>query len=137
MGRRGYLLVIALLAASCGVVARADPAAGGHHPDNPRQCFWVHGRLFAANGAPTLRIWLTGTKRILGVKLDAATDAAIGDLPASIRPLLGADAFQVDVDGDFQVCPLSADRPGRMRLVRMIAARRLITRPVVAGDQSD
>ncbi len=36
-------------------------------PDIVGVCFTVHGRLSAWNGAPTMRIWRIGTKRILGV----------------------------------------------------------------------
>ena len=130
-------MVIALLAASSGLVARADPAAGGHHPDNPRPCFWVHGRLSAANGAPTFRIWRIGTKRILGVVDANGGSESAAVLPDSVRALVTPDAFQVLVYGDFRVCPLAADRPVRMRPVRVIEARRLTARRVVAGDPPD
>jgi hypothetical protein len=39
-------------------------------PDIIDACFNVHGRLSAWNGSPTMRIWRTGTKRILGVRDD-------------------------------------------------------------------
>jgi hypothetical protein len=88
-------------------------------------CFRVHGRLFAANGNPTFRIAPAGTRRILGVH---QSDDGADVLPPSVRRLVEPDAFRVDVLGDFQVCPLAPDRPGRMRPVRLEAGRNLWVR---------
>jgi hypothetical protein len=113
----GRLIALALSAAvSAGAAAAAPPAAG--------PCFWVHGRLFAANGAPTFRIWPIGSKHILGV--GGGEDPA---LPAPVRALTRPDAFKVDLYGDFRACPLTPGRPGRMQMVRIKAARRLVARP--------
>ena len=110
----GRLVALALFAAvSAGAAAAAPPAAG--------PCFWVHGRLFAANGNPTFRVWPIGSKRILGV--GGGEDPA---LPAPVSALTQPDAFKVDLYGDFRVCPLTRDRPGWMRMVRINAVRRLL-----------
>ena len=68
---------------------------------------------------------MRGTRRILGVKKSPDADAAIDDLPAEVRARVGDDAFQVELSGDFEVCPLAKDRPGHMRPVLLRAARRL------------
>ena len=108
------------LFAALALAGPADAAPGG--------CFWVHGRLSAYNGTPTFRIWPRGTRRLLGV-VDAAggseTDAV---LPPTVRARVLPDAFAVSVSGDFQVCPLEPDRPGRMRRVQLCDARRLVVR---------
>ena len=137
MRRRAPLLALILLAAAFAVTARADPVLSGRRADAPGRCFWVHGRLFAANGAPTFRIRRAGSKRILGVKASEDVDAAIDDLPEPVRALVSPDAFQVDVEGDFRVCPLMKDRPGRMRLVRIDQAIHLVKRPAASRGRSN
>ena len=84
-------------------------------------CFWIHGRLSAWNGAPTFRIWRIGTSRILGVKGDL--------LPPALRTRLPADSFKANLIGDFRVCPISHDRPGRMRMITIADARHLVAEP--------
>ena len=79
-------------------------------------CFTVRGRLYVANGAPSVRIWRVGTKRILGVHDGAGSAESDSILPQSIRTLLG-DAFGVEVYGNYQVCPLKPEHPGRMQPV--------------------
>jgi hypothetical protein len=75
----GRVLIAALLAAAIALVAMKAESWAGPIPAGP--CFWIHGRLFAANGAPTFRISWAGAKRILGVKAAEGADAAINDLP--------------------------------------------------------
>ena len=121
MRRLGAPVIIALFAIACAEPAAGRQAAGA--------CFWLHGRLFAANGNPTFRIWRIGTRRGLGVNLGAHASAAIGDLPGSVRALIPGGDVQVDIYGDYQVCPLTRGRQGWMRFVRIVQARRLIARP--------
>ena len=135
MRRSERLLALALTATLVSAVG-AQPVSSGDLPNQTAGCFWVHGRLFAANGAPTFRILWSGTKRILGVRANDGSDAAIGDLPEAIGALVSPDAFQVDVDGDYRVCPLTKDRPGRMRFVRIDQARHLVARPAAAQRRS-
>jgi len=124
--RFGPLLLLALIA---GTVVLAGSAQAG------AACFWIHGRLSAANGSPTFRLWRIGARRILGVRDGEDESAAM--LPAPVRALVTPDAFQVDVFGDFQVCPQTPERPGRMRMVRIAGARRLIARPSTAPRGAD
>jgi hypothetical protein len=112
--RRGAAILLIALAISSA--SEAEPAA----------CVWVHGRLFAANGNPTFRIAPAGTRRILGVR---QSDDGADALPPDVRRQVAPDAFQVDVLGDFRVCPLA---PGRMRPVRLEAGRNLASRPAKA-----
>ena len=81
--------------------------------------FQVHGRLSLYNGNPGFRIWIVGTKRILGV----------AESPPE-EPLMPAELFELArenlVFGDFTVVPLTKDEPGVMRRVRVIRAERLV-----------
>ncbi len=106
-------------------VVAASPALAGESG-----CRTVHGRMSLANGTPSVRIWVIGSHRMLGV---IQQDEAFTDLPANIRQLWSAhgdDAmWSSDLFGDFRVCPLRADRPGHMQPVRLEAASNLRLRP--------
>jgi len=71
-------------------------------------CFKVRGRLSNWNGNPTQRIWIVGTKRVLGVREDT-------DLPKALADKMG-DFDDVAV-GDFEVCPLTREQAGKMQVV--------------------
>jgi len=78
----------------------------------------VHGRMSVANGTPSVRIWVIGTHRVLGV---VQQDETFEDLPANIRHLWAAhgdDAmWSSSIFGDFRVCPLTKSKPGWMQFV--------------------
>lgn len=71
-------------------------------------CFVVHGRLSNWNGNPTQRIWIVGTKRMLGVREDT-------DLPKALGDKMGN--FEDVAVGDFEICPLTLEHKGRMQIV--------------------
>jgi hypothetical protein len=103
-----YLVVLALLLSaslfaddSVNPACKADPRIVG-------ACFKVHGRLSTWNGNPTGRIWIIGTKRILGVRDDIRYPVALGNR-------LGH--FDDVATGNFEVCPLTREQKGRMRIV--------------------
>jgi len=93
-------------------------------------CRTVHGRMSLFNGTPSVRIWVIGSHRMLGVIQAHETFA---DLPANVRQLWSAhgdDAmWSSDLFGDFRVCPLTRDRPGHMQPVRLEEAANLRLRP--------
>ncbi len=102
---------IGLLALMCGLPVAADPLPGrkANYP-----CFTVRGRLVVGNGTPSVRIWIVGTRRMLGV-LNARGDAeGEGLMPPEVAGRVGP-AGDRRVFGDYRVCPLGPDRPGRMR----------------------
>lgn len=70
-------------------------------------CFMVHGRLSFWNGAPSARIWRIGTHRMLGIHND--------ELPSALRQRM--PDFDVELWGDFQVCPITREQPGHMQFV--------------------
>jgi hypothetical protein len=75
-------------------------------PDITGACFNVYGRLSIWNGAPSLRIWRIGTKRILGVQNET--------LPEGVANRMD---FGVEATGDFEVCPFTEERAGEMQMV--------------------
>ncbi|WP_144034436.1 hypothetical protein [Sphingomonas sp. IBVSS2] len=91
----------------------------------PTLCRTVHGRLFASNGNPAARIWVVGTKRILGI--DADEDLSLDQLPANVRRLWlpTGNLFNASVYGDFRVCARKPQRPGVMQRVIVTRASRL------------
>lgn len=82
-------------------------------PDIVGTCFTFRGRLSAWNGAPALRIWRVGTRRILGVSDDQP-------LPADLQKHMDWD---VEAWGDFTVCPFTHERPGVMQSVCVESSR--------------
>ena len=91
-------------------------------PDLAGACFSFRGRLTAWNGNPTFRIWRIGTKRMLGVT-DHLFPADEVVLPESLD---GKVSFDVEAYGDFLVCPLTTDTPGKMQMVCVESASDLI-----------
>jgi hypothetical protein len=70
-------------------------------------CYTVHGRLNNWNGNPTRRIWITGTKRMLGLR-----DGT--ELPVALqKPLTD---FDHEVYGDFEFCPFTPQKSGVMQV---------------------
>jgi len=109
--------------------ATAEETACAASPARVGECFTVHGRLTACGGVPTVRIWVIGTKRILGVV--AANSHPAGDhlLPPSLEETMFSEPpCSKAAYGDFTICPLSPDRPGVMRMVCMTGARNLVFR---------
>jgi len=85
-------------------------------PDIVAACFSVHGRLSAYNGTPTLRMWRIGTDRMLGVRDEFP-------LPESLEPRVNWD---VNVYGDYVVCPLTHQRGGEMQVVCVESANHVV-----------
>ncbi len=95
--------------------AAASQNQASHYP-----CFKHHGRLVSySSGSPSLRIWLIGTKRVVGLE-----DFTI---PSVIEPYLDATSPDYSfIYGDFELCPVEPDKPGHMRRVRMVGAQNLV-----------
>jgi hypothetical protein len=108
-----------VIAALAALALAAQAPAGG--------CTTVHGRMQAWNGAPAVRISVTGTKRVLGV---VQPNESFDDLPAEIRRAWTSGGAGPEVGvalvGDFEVCAETPSRPGRMQMVRVVGGRRLV-----------
>jgi hypothetical protein len=79
----------------------------------------VHGRLRYFNGNPTARIWIVGTRFMLGVR-DGGEGVYI---PKELSDLMNLDR---DIYADFEVQPLTPFRPGVMRIVMIRSASNIV-----------
>src|SRR5258707_8821616 len=84
-------------------------------------CYWVKGRLSYYNGTPSTRIWIVGTHRILGVPSEDS------ELPANVKSLL--KNFDDSIYAEFEVCPITEERTGEMRMVLVKSAKNAVNRP--------
>ena len=96
------------------------------HPRLVAPCFSIRGRMSYWNGAPTVRIWKVGTRRVLGVSEGRFKVEGYDNLPKEIAARLTWDS---DLFGEFVVCPFTREQPGVMQLVCVDAATKLMTRP--------
>lgn len=87
-----------------------------------KDAFTVHGRLNYWNGNPSRRIWIIGTKRVLGIREECP-------IPDYLQNKL---SFDVDIYGDFLVCPLTKYEPGVMQIVRIKSASHVVIRKRIA-----
>ena len=108
--------------------ALAQAAACRHSPKVVSACFTVRGRLSVANGTPSFRIWLVGTRRVIGV-VAADGDAEVAVLPPAVESRVVHGDEPRAMMGAYTLCPLSPRRPGRMQLACMAGARDLSTLP--------
>lgn len=121
----------ALLIFCSGVVAGAQDGGrkSGEMPCRAQpslvgRCFRVRGRLSLYNGAPTVRLWRAGTRRVLGVSGSYSRDG-YSSLPAEIESRLG---WENEVWGDFLVCPFTRRRPREMQMVCIEEGRNIVAR---------
>jgi len=94
--------------------------------ENVNEPFTVHGRLSCYNGNPTMRIWIVGSNRILGIsEREGITEPRF---PARIRAIFndGRGWFNKEVFADFLVQPLAPDKKGHMRPVRILDATNVV-----------
>src|SRR5689334_15474021 len=96
------------------IVQASLPAANEkpcrEHPQLIAACFTVRGRMYYANGNPSVRIWRVGTKRIMGVSEGRFGLPGYENLPQDIEDHLVLD--EVDLLADFTVCPFTPLKPG-------------------------
>ena len=84
------------------------------HPQLAGKCFMVHGRLSVYNGAPAMRIWKVGTKRMLGISEQRFAVDGYRNVPETIQNQLNQD---VEIFGDFLVCPFTRPKAREMQMV--------------------
>ena len=88
------------------------------------KCFKVRGRLSLYNGAPTIRLWRAGTKRILGVSASYAQEG-FSSIPNEIEKQLD---WETELWGDYLVCPFTRQQPGVMQMICIEEASRTSVR---------
>jgi hypothetical protein len=95
------------------------------HPQVVGRCFKVYGQLSVYNGAPALRIWKIGTRRMLGISEQRFVLNGYQNLPEQIENQINQN---VDLIADFVVCPFTRSRVGEMQLVCVESAKNLVVR---------
>jgi hypothetical protein len=132
---RSNLTIVAMLCAVAlvNIPLRAqqgtDPKAGcRRNPQVVDKCRTIHGRVFVANGTPSMRIWIVGTKRILGV---LPSEKEI--VPDLIKQHV---SFETRVYGDFEVCPFTREKAGEMQDVCIESASSLVGERFVEGKDA-
>lgn len=69
-----------------------------------------------------MRIWKIGSKRMLGVSEQRFAVAGYRNVPQTIQDQLNQD---VDLFGDFLVCPFTPPKAGEMQMVCIEAGKNL------------
>ena len=116
-----FLVVSSILSSSLPAREAQDKSCR-QHPQLVGKCFTVHGRLSVYNGAPAMRIWKVGTKRMLGVSEQRFAVPGYRNVPETIQNQLNQD---VDIFGDFLVCPFTRPKAGEMQLVCIEEGKKL------------
>ena len=114
---------------SCSIVLSQETAKPASMPCRAQpalvdKCFKVRGRLLLYNGAPTIRLWRVGTKRILGVSA-SYSQPGYSSIPEEIERLLG---WETDVWGDFLVCPFTRLKPKEMQMICIDSGKNIVVR---------
>jgi hypothetical protein len=127
---KAFAILIFLVTVASGFAPSQDPDPAQkksckHHPKVIGACFTVYGRLSVYNGAPTLRIWKIGTRRMLGVSEQRFQEAGYVNVPEDIRTKVN---FDTDLTGNFVVCPFTRQRTGEMQMVCVESGKNLETR---------
>jgi len=123
--RTPLLVALALVVADVAAAAAPPRSPCRTHPDLVGRCRIVHGRLSVSNGTPSLRIWIVGTRRILGVSEWRMAEWERELLPANVWAAFGDHPLDREIFGNFEVCPFTRDRPGWMQMICVARATRL------------
>jgi hypothetical protein len=110
-------LTVLLFAAT---LAFSVSRAPGAEQTNRTERLTVHGRLTYYNGNPSCRIWVIGTKRLLGVR-ESGDEVAY--MPKELRDLMSWDR---EIFADFVVEPLTPYKQGSCRWFESYRCRRLL-----------
>ena len=92
----------------------------GAEQANKTERLTFHGRLTYYNGNPSSRIWVVGTKRLLGVR-ESGNDVAY--MPKELRDLMSWDR---EIFADFVVEPLTPYKQGVMQVVRVVSVSKVV-----------
>jgi hypothetical protein len=126
--RLTYLPVFLLLifthpvSAQTGAPAALKPCH--NQPSLVGKCFTVRGRLSLYNGAPTIRLWRAGTKRMLGVSASYSREG-YSSIPEELEKQLN---WENELWGDFLVCPFTPQRPKEMQLICIESGKKIVAR---------
>lgn len=119
---RAFLLSLCCLVA----LTLSTRGAPGIKQATKAQAQIVHGRLTYSNGNPSSRIWIVGTRRVLGVR-ESSDEVAY--MPRELRAWM---AWNREIFADFVVEPLTSYKPGVMQMVRVLSASNIV---VMEGEK--
>ena len=108
------LLVAGIVMPSPSAPIKSEEKSCRQHPQLTGKCFTVQGRLSVYNGAPAMRIWKVGTRRMLGISEQRFAVEGYRNVPETIQNQLNQD---VEIFGDFLVCPFTRQKAGEMQMV--------------------
>jgi hypothetical protein len=108
-----FLLLAMTLASSVSSATSAEQT-------NKTERLTVHGRLTYYNGNPSSRIWIVGTKRLLGIR---ESGDEVANMPKALRDLMSWDR---EIFADFVVEPLTPYKRGVMQMVRVVSASKIV-----------
>ena len=113
--RLTFICTLALMAVvPASLASKLEDKSCREHPKLVGSCFSVHGKLSVFNGAPALRIWKVGTKRILGVSEQRFALEGYRNVPDEVQSKINQDRVLL---GDYLVCPFTRSRKNEMQLV--------------------
>ena len=129
--RRMFRRALCLLLLSFSQAAPAQTGGGEARPLPCRaqpslvgRCFRVRGRLSLYNGAPTIRLWRAGTKRMLGISSSYSREG-YSSIPDELERQL---SWETELWGDFLVCPFTRRKPGEMQMICVESAKNVFAR---------
>ena len=109
--------------------SQTEPHPGcGAIPYAKAPCFTVHGILQGSNGVPAVRLWRSGTKRVLGIVGGDGDPAADGLIPEPLNGQMttGTVGWLRSAEADFRVCPLATEKAGWMQPVCLVGASHVV-----------
>ena len=123
-------ITASLILVLCGSVSARSPSAFEpkscrEHPQLIGKCFNVHGRLSVYNGAPAVRLWRIGTRRVMGISEQRFSLPEYRNLPEDLMKQLNEEN---EIFGDFLVCPFTPVKPREMQLVCIESAKDVVVK---------
>src|SRR5258707_12519411 len=107
-------LILFAIAAALSPTTVVPDKSCREHPQLIGKCFAVRGRLSVYNGTPAIRLWIIGTRRMLGVSEQRFKLPGYRNLPENLQQQLNGDN---QIVGAFLVCPFTKPKPREMQLV--------------------
>ncbi len=95
------------------------------HPQLIGKCFNVRGRLSVYNGAPAVRLWRIGTRRVMGISEQRFSLPGYRNLPEDLMKQLNEEN---EIFGDFLICPFTPVKPREMQLVCIESAKDVVVK---------
>lgn len=118
-----FAFYIFLIVGHCIAATPKPPCKG--NPQLVGDCSSVRGRVRFYNGNPSYRIWIIGTKRLLGLyeHWGPGNSPEWPIVPENLSNLMNP---YDDVFGNFVVCPFTKHTPGWMQTVCVESASNLV-----------